>query len=126
MKDASITLDGHNIRVSDGPYLQDGEPTEAAHQFAATLIGWLDEMRVFAAQQFLETYNDVWREEDDPTIDEREFCARLVNPTIVIYDDIGAANVYFDDSDMFAGHSIEVSVYKGKMAHASMNHLRAG
>ena len=120
MPDASFTHDGHDIGVLDGPYLQDGQPTSTAHDFAATLIGLLDEMRSFAAQQFLKTYNDTWREEDEPIIDEREFCSRLVNPSIVLYDELGAAIIYFDDSDMFAGHSIGVTVNGGQIAHASM------
>lgn len=120
MKEATFTLDGHNIRVLDGPYLHDSEPTPAAHEFAANLLHLLDDMRVLAAQRYLEIYNDAWREENDPIVDEREFCARLTNPSIVLYDEIGAATIYFDDSNMFAGHSIGVSVDGGKLAHASM------
>ena len=120
MKDATFRLDDHEIRVLDGPYLLDGEPTSEASEFAATLSGLLDEMRAFAAQRYLEIYNDTWRQEDDPIIDEREFCARLTNPSIVLYDEIGAATIYFNDSDMFAGHSIEVSVDGGNIAYASM------
>jgi len=120
MKDATFTVDGHGVRVLDGPYLHDGEPTSDAHEFAASLIALLDEMRVFAAKRYLEIYNDTWREEDDPVLDEREFCARLTNPSIVLYDETGAATIYFGDSDMFAGHWIEVSVDDGEIAYASM------
>jgi hypothetical protein len=120
VKDATFTLDGHEIRVLDGPYLRDGVPTAEARAYAATLVGLLDAMRVFAAVRYLPIYNDSWREEDDLAINEAEFCERLTNPGIVLYDEMGAAVVYFDDSDMFAGHTIEVSVDNGKITHASM------
>ncbi len=120
MKDASFDLDHHTIRVLDGPYLQDGEPTVAAREFAATLIGLFERMRTFAAKRYLAIYNDSWREHGDPVLDERTFCSRLMNPKIVLYDEVGAAAIYFDDSSMFAGHSIEVSVDDGEIVHASL------
>ncbi len=120
MPAVNFKQDGHDIRVLEGPYLQDGEPTASAYEFATTLIGLLDQMRTFAAQKFLSIYNDTWREEEEPILDDREFCARLTNPSFVLYDEQGAATIYFDDSDMFAGHSIDVSVRDGQPKHASM------
>ena len=120
MSDATFILDGHEIRILDGPYLLNGKPILAAHEFAARLIGYLNEMRLFAAKRYLRIYNNNWRDEDDPILDEHQFCDRLTNPSIVLYDEIGAAIIYFDDLGMFAGHSIEVSVDEGKIAHASI------
>jgi hypothetical protein len=120
MREASFDLDSHTIRVLDGSYLQNGEPTVAAREFAATLIGLFDRMRVFAAKRCLALYNDNWRRQGDPVLDERQFCSRLTNPGIVLYDEIGGAAVYFDDSNMFAGHWVEVLIFDGEISDASM------
>ncbi|HWT02014.1 MAG TPA: DUF2262 domain-containing protein [Pyrinomonadaceae bacterium] len=120
MEDATLEINGHAVRVLEGPYLHAEKPTAAAREFAAELIEQLDEMRLFAAQEYLGIYNDDWREEGDPVLSQQEFCSRLVEPSIVLYDEIGAATVYFETSDMFAGHSIEVMVDDGKIAHASL------
>jgi hypothetical protein len=120
MSDATLKIDGYDIRVLDGPYLRAGIPTPEARDFASQLIGMLDKMRAFAAKRYLAIYNETWREEHDPVLTEQEFCSRLVQPSIVLYDEIGSAVVYFGDSDMFAGHSIEVSIDSGEIAFASM------
>jgi hypothetical protein len=120
MPDIMFTLNDHEVQILDGPYRNGCEPTSDAHEFAVTLIQSLDDMRVFAAQQYLKIYNDTWRKKDAPLIDEATFCNRLTNPRIVLYDEVGMAVVYFDDSEMFAGHSIEVSIDEGNMTHASI------
>ena len=77
-------------------------------------------MKRFATQQLLETFNDSWAEDDDEELEATQFEANLVAPQIVIYDEIGAATVYFADSDMFGGHSIDVSINEGKISDASL------
>lgn len=120
METVTFTLDGREVSVSSGPYLRDGEPTPEAREFAESLIGQLDDMRAVAAAEYLDTYNETWRPAGQPTLDEVAFCARLVRPSIVLFDEVGAAAVYFGDSGMFAGHWIEVSVREGAVGHAVM------
>ena len=120
MKDATLEVDGHIISVLEGPYLHAGIPTTDASDFATRLVGMIDQMRDFAAKQYLAIYNDTWREEEDPILTAVEFFSRLNRPSIVLYDEIGAAAIYFEDSDMFAGHSIEVSIDSGRISHASL------
>ena len=118
--DTKITVKGHEIRVLDGPYTDGDAATPAASAFAMQLIGMLPEMKRFATQQLLETYNDSWAEDEDEEMTAPQFEANLVSPQIVLYDEIGAATVYFADSDMFAGHSIDVSINDGKISNASL------
>jgi hypothetical protein len=120
MKDLTFEIDGYVVRVLEGPYWEEGKPTPAARELAAHLIKQLDEMRAFASQKYLDLYNDTWREDDDPILNQEEFCSRLIDPGIVLYDELGAAAIYFDDSEMFAGHSIEVWVEEGKIVNAKM------
>lgn len=118
--DTKITVDGHEIRVLDGPYTDGTAATSAASDFAKQLIGMLPQMKKFAAQQLLETYNDSWAEDEDEELETTKFEAKLVSPKIVIYDEVGTATVYFADSDMFGGHSIDVSINGGKLSDASL------
>jgi hypothetical protein len=120
MSDAIFEIDCHKIRVLDGPYLASGTPTPKAHEFARQLLGMLDQMRAFAAKEHLATYNEAWREDDQPALTADDFASRLTDPSIVLYDEIGAASIYFQDSEMFLGHSIEVSLNDGNITHASI------
>lgn len=120
MDDPKLEIEGYQVTVMQGPYTVDGHPTAAATEYVLQLIGLLDQMRDFAAIEYLPLYNDSWREEDAPTLTREEFMSRLTNPLIVLYDELGAAAIYFDDSDMFAGHAIEVSVESGQIVDASL------
>ncbi|MEL6327925.1 MAG: hypothetical protein AAFQ61_13595 [Cyanobacteria bacterium J06626_23] len=53
-------------------------------------------------------------------MDEGTFYTRLTNPKIVLHDEFGVAAIYFDDSDMFAGHSFEVFIDEDSIADALM------
>jgi hypothetical protein len=120
MEIASFKLGEYTIQVFEGPYLEDGEPTDAAHEFAATVIGLLDSARIFAAKEYLALYNDRWRRNGEPVLDERQFRSRLTNPAILLFDQIGSATIGFDDSNMLAGHWIEVSVDNGEITYADI------
>lgn len=115
-----ITIDGYKIRVLDGAYTDGDTPTPAATEFGKQIIAMLPAMKRFASQELLETYNDSWAEDEDEELDAAQFEANLVSPEIVIYDEIGAASVYFQDSDMFAGHLIDVSINEGEVTHATL------
>ena len=116
----AFMVDSHGVHVDDGPYVENGVPTNAAREFALYLVGKLDEMRKFASVRFLDTYNDTWRESFDSAIDETEFCSLLKYPSIMLGDLIGSATIIFEDSDMFAGHSIMVSVADRKVIDSSL------
>lgn len=120
MTDVRFQVRGITVRVLDGPYVESGTPNPAAHAFAAELVTTLDELRSFAAQQLLSKYDDQWREEESPALTEDEFCARLTEPSMILFDDLGFTTIYFKDSDMFAGHSIEVSVDEGEIAYLKL------
>jgi len=118
--DVAFSLENYPIHVVDGPYLRNGLPTPAAYEFAATLIRLLDEMRAFASDQHLNTYNNVWREDGEPTVSKSEFRKRLIEPSLVLYDEIGAASIYFGTSEMFDSHSIEVFIENGKVVDTAI------
>ena len=118
--EVQFELDGHNFRVLDGPYVEDNTATNAANDSGKQLISALPEMREFASNKLLNTYNDSWTDDAHHELTAKQFEAKLVNPQIVIYDELGAATIYFADSDMFGGHSVEVIVYNGEINHTSI------
>lgn len=120
MDDPKLKIEGYEVTVLQGAYTVDGHPTTAATEYALQLIGMLAQMRDFAAIEYLPLYNDTWREEDAPTMTRDQFISRLADPLIVLYDELGTAAIYFDDSGMFAGHAIEVSVESGQIVDASL------
>lgn len=61
-------------------------------------------MRRVVAEEYLELYNDTWREEDDEALGLDGFVARIA-PTFVDIDE-DVVQVYFRDGGLFADHSI--------------------
>lgn len=102
------------VRIMDGQYIVNGKPIAKAIDDYRALIEHIDDFRRFAAEGLLELYNDVWQDEDIGEIDQQGFIKKLVNPSLVLFDELGAANVYFGDGGLFAGHTIVVSIEKGK------------
>jgi len=111
--DVSLQKDGVRIRVLDGPYVEKGKPTPRAVKDYTRLIRQLDDLKGFAAERLMDLYNNTWLDDDIGTVDRASFMARLTNPSIHLYDELGAAVVYFEDGGLFAGHRIEVSINDG-------------
>jgi hypothetical protein len=68
-------------------------------------------LRLAVADDYLEVYNDTWREEDDEALDRAGFAARIEPGFVDITDDI--IEIYFRDGGLFAGHSIVLSLDTG-------------
>jgi hypothetical protein len=84
-----------------------GNPDVPAERFdeAAGILRRLDSqhLRRVVAEHYLELYNDTWCQ-DDEDLDHDAFCARIA-PTSIDIDEDGV-QIYFDDGDLFLGHSI--------------------
>jgi hypothetical protein len=118
--DVTLNENGVTIMVLNGPYLDNGRPTESAVSYYTDLIARLDELKGFAADHLLKLYNETWLDDAIGQIDRVGFIARLNNPAIHLYDELGAAVVYFDDGNLFAGHFVEVQVDNGVPARAGI------
>lgn len=118
--DVTLNHGGVEITVLDGPYLQDGRPTDRAVADYTQLMARLEELKGFAADKLLRLYNDTWRDEQIGELDRAGFIGRLSKPSIHLYDELGAAVVYFKDGNMFAGHQIEVHIDGGAPSHAGI------
>jgi hypothetical protein len=89
----------------------DAQPRfDAAAKIVQTLA--CDELRKYAASTLLALHNDTWRDEaeDGPPIDADEFAARMTPDALIVEEDDGVT-VWFDDGDLFWGHTISVSLH---------------
>ena len=99
---------GVAFTVLDGPYQSAGKPTSAAQVFAASIVDRLEDYKMFACDHLLDLYNETWLAEEIGTLDASSFMQRLTKPSVTLYDELGAAAIYFGDGDMFGGHYVEV------------------
>jgi len=111
---------GANVEVLDGPYLCNGQLTPDAVAYYSALIANIGDLKRYAAQSLLPLYNDVWLDDEIGQLDEQTFMQKLARPSVHVYDEIGAALVYFEDGGIFAGHSIEITIKSGLPCHAQI------
>lgn len=117
--DIDLTHNGVDIQILDGPYVEGGSPTDRAVGDYTDLVARLEELKGFAADKLLDLYNSDWRTDEIGDVDRAGFIARLSNSLVSLCEP-GFAIVYFDDGDLFGGHSIEIHVEKGSPNHAGI------
>ena len=83
--------------------------TALAVRIEAFLNASLDATKGYAADSLLELKNETWRDEDEPPLDAAAFVGRLTLEGVNAFSN-GTFEVYFDDGDLFWGHSVRVDV----------------
>jgi hypothetical protein len=105
---------GVSICIMAGPYVDQGKASSQAVADFQQYVEQIDQYRAYATAELLALYNDTWRDEADPVLSPTEFSQKLVNPRILLFDELGAASIYFHDSGMFGGHVIDINLDRGK------------
>ncbi|WP_298824298.1 DUF2262 domain-containing protein [uncultured Capnocytophaga sp.] len=119
--EGAVVLNGEELGVSI--ILEDESETEKIEQLMNTLFGGIDTLLPKAkeciAEEFLELYNDNWRFGDDdendpdkPELTKEEFMEALTLQSFLFYSE--DVEVFFDDNDMFLGHSLIASEFDGE------------
>ena len=119
--DGTVVVGGKELGVSI--ILEDEGETEKIEQLMNTLFGGIDTLLPKAkeciAEEFLELYNDNWRFGDDdendpdkPELTKEEFMEALTLQSFLFYSE--DVEVFFDDNDMFLGHSLIASEFDGE------------
>ena len=89
---------------------EDGDTAGKAHGYLKELYQnqemWDEKIRQFAAKKLTSLANN-WNEEDEILITEKDFISRIFIRELSIEED-GRLTLYYDDDDMFFGHSIEI------------------
>ena len=119
--EGTVVLNGEEFGVSI--ILEDEGETEKVEQLMSTFISEIDTLLPKAkeciANEFLDLYNDNWRfgddDEDDPDkpeLTKEEFMDALSLRSLLFYSE--DVEVFFDDNDMFLGHSLIASDFDGE------------
>lgn len=124
--EAQIDFDGQSIKLRlSAPTEVEAVPMLAnAETMAADEAGWLARLKDKAADDLLDISNEWNEDQDDWTgpIDSAAFIARITLKSLVFHED-DLFQAYFDDGDLFWGHSILV---RGSMAEGPKGAETAG
>ena len=119
--DGMVVINGEELRVDI--ILEDEGETEKIEQQMNYFFSEIDTLSKKAkeciVEKYLDLYNDNWRfgddDEDDPDkpeLTKEEFMESLSLQSLLFYsEDI---EVFFDDNDMFLGHSLIASEFDGE------------
>ena len=119
--DGTVVINGEELSVDI--ILEDEGETEKIEQQMNYFFSEIDTLSKKAkeciAEKYLDLYNDNWRfgddDEDDPDkpeLTKEEFMEALSLRSLLFYsEDI---EVFFDDNDMFLGHSLIASEFDGE------------
>ena len=118
--DGTVVINGEELRVDI--ILEDEGDTEKIEQQMNTFFSEIDSLSQKAkeciAHEFLDLYNDNWRfgdDEDDPDkpeLTKEEFMEALHLQSFLFFSE--EVKVFFDDNDMFFGHSLIASDFDGE------------
>jgi hypothetical protein len=96
---------------------------EKATVLASEICSWLElnkqAARVFCASTLLSLKNETWLEEGEAPMTNEKFIETIELDGILAFSD-GSFSLYFDDNDIFWGHSIVVEVEEGKLLDADL------
>lgn len=99
----------YNIAVFD----LNSDEAETATSLANSVCNWLNKnlnkVKLYASAELLPVKNDEWLEEDEDLVTEDIFTETIELSSVMIFSD-GSFEVYFNDNDLFWGHSIKVDI----------------
>ena len=119
--DGTVVINGKELRVDI--ILEDEGETEKIEQQMNYFFSEIDTLSKKAkeciAEKYLDLYNDNWRfgddDEDDPDkpeLTKEQFMEALSLRSLLFYSE--DVEVFFDDNDMFLGHSLIASAFDGE------------
>ena len=119
--DGTVVINGKELRVDI--ILEDEGETEKIEQQMNYFFSEIDTLSKKAkeciAEKYLDLYNSNWRfgddDEDDPDkpeLTKKEFMEALSLRSLLFYSE--DVEVFFDDNDMFLGHSLIASEFDGE------------
>ena len=72
------------------------------------LTHFIEKAKDYTAHKLLKLKNDLWLEEDEKEVTKKAFKDRMKFTSLYVFSE--SANFYFDDGDLFWGHTIEVTI----------------
>ncbi|MFN8355802.1 MAG: DUF2262 domain-containing protein [Spirosomataceae bacterium] len=110
----TITVNGQFIDVSIDPDDVTLDDTLAlVNKVIGDLQGYASKAVNILIQEYLATYNDNWREDDEPELDEERFAANLTLTSLLFLSDSSVDFVYAENG-MFGHHSLIAQSFDGE------------
>ena len=72
------------------------------------LTQFIEKAKEYTAHKLLKLKNDLWLEEDEKEVTKKDFKDRMKFTSLYVFSE--SANFYFDDGNLFWGHTIEVTI----------------
>jgi hypothetical protein len=89
------------------------EQSDQAEKLASSICDWLNlnhhAVKDFCASKLTRLKNTSWLEDDDEPVSEQDFILKMELDAINAYSE-GSFDIFFNDNDLFLGHSIIVNV----------------
>ena len=119
--EGTVVINGKELSVDI--ILEDEDETEKIEQLMNTFLSEINTLLPKAkeciAEKYLDLYNSNWRfgddDEDDPDkpeLTKEKFMESLSLQSLLFYSE--DVEVFFDDNDMFLGHSLIASEFDGE------------
>jgi hypothetical protein len=110
----SFTFLGHDVRIHIDP---DGEKLEDAIALAKNILSSLEEYdkngRSYIIENSLQSYNENWREDDEPILSADEFDQNLQLDAINFLS-TDSVDFFYSENNMFGGHSLIPQIFDGE------------
>lgn len=117
--DISLEIEGQNIEISLTPDDKTLDDTLIlANNVLKKFKTYEKQARNLLVKEYLSAYNDNWREEEAPKLTKTQFSERLTLTSISFLAD-SHISFYYDDNEMFEGHSLIAQSSDGKTFDAT-------
>ena len=108
--DVEEQIRGIDFTVLEGPYTRGEGISDLGQVFVKDIISKIESYKQYAAEELINLYNETWFDESIGILDKAQLRKKLINPSVVILDSKGAASIFFEESNVFGGHLVEVSI----------------
>lgn len=105
---AEVIWEGNPISLHLSDFDEVQECLKTAHTIWRNQSYWYQKIRDYAVQELLNLKNNDWLDEDEVELSPDKFKDRMILESIKVCPN-GSFDFYFDDGDLFWGHSIEIS-----------------
>jgi len=105
---AEVIWEGNSISLHLSDFDEVQECLKTAHAIWENQSYWHQKIKDYAVQELFELKNNEWLDDDEVELTPNEFKDRMMLESINVSPN-GSFNFYFDDGDLFWGHSIEIN-----------------
>jgi hypothetical protein len=115
LKFVNSTIAGIAVSIHvDSRYLSAGKVNAEGETYVRGIIAKVPQLHALIVKDLLRIYHASWLDDDHHRLDRAGFIAKVTLHEISLLEE-GFTMVYFDDGDLFGGHTIACSVSKTRL-----------